>query len=516
MRTDDWNLLRQYTQQHSQEAFATLVNRHLNLVYSTALRQVRSPFLAQEVGQSVFTDLARNAGTLKPDTVLTAWLYRVAYRTAIDVVRRESRRQAREQTAMEMSAVHTASSEWTAIEPLLDEAMHVLDEGDRTAILLRYFDNKSLRDVGLALGISEDAAQKRVSRAVDRLRESFSKRGVAVGAGALAVIISANAVQAAPAGLAATISAAAALLGPTTVAATTATITKAITMTALQKTLIAATIAVTVGTGVYQAHRASALRDQFQTLQQQEEVSVEQVKRLNRERDEAIARRSVLQQENEQLRESTADVSKLRAEVVRLQAAQQQLAQSKTAADANDPSSQRLLELKAQAQQISQYLEQMPDKKIPELKLLTEEDWLMAAKKAKFDTDADVRKTLSSLRSLAKHHLPLGRALWNYTHANNSQLPADLSDLKPYLRSALGETTVLGETLDDATLDSILDRYKLLHTGGLNDFPPGGYIVAEKASVDKDYDTRFKFGSGSSSALDTGTAARGDPDDVSY
>src|SRR5476649_2732023 len=101
MRTDDWSLLDQYARRRSNEAFATLVNRHLNLVYSVALRQVRSPQLAQEVSQAVFSELARNAGTLKPATVLTAWLYRVAYRRAIDVVRHESRRQAREQIAIE-------------------------------------------------------------------------------------------------------------------------------------------------------------------------------------------------------------------------------------------------------------------------------------------------------------------------------------------------------------------------------------------------------------------------------
>src|SRR5258706_16131377 len=123
MKTDEWDLLREYACRRSEEAFAALVHRHLNLVYSVALRQVRSPQLAQEVAQSVFSDLARNAGTLKPDTVLTAWLYRVAYRTAIDIVRHESRRQAREQIAMEMAAMNTASSEWTRIEPLLDEAM---------------------------------------------------------------------------------------------------------------------------------------------------------------------------------------------------------------------------------------------------------------------------------------------------------------------------------------------------------------------------------------------------------
>ena len=107
--------------------------------------------------------------------------------------------------------MNATAADWTHIEPLLDEAMHALDDTDRAAVLLRYFENKSLREVGQTLGTSDDAAQKRVSRAVERLREFFAKRGVTVGASGLVVVISANAVQAAPVGLAVTISAAAAL-----------------------------------------------------------------------------------------------------------------------------------------------------------------------------------------------------------------------------------------------------------------------------------------------------------------
>src|SRR6185503_19511940 len=116
-----------------------------------------------------------------------AWLYQVTRRSAIDVVRRESRRQLREQIATEMNAINATAADWTHIEPLLDEAMQALDETDRSAVLLRYFENKSLRDVGQTLGTSEDAAQKRVSRAVERLREFFAKRGVTVGASGLSV-----------------------------------------------------------------------------------------------------------------------------------------------------------------------------------------------------------------------------------------------------------------------------------------------------------------------------------------
>src|SRR5438093_5024560 len=223
MTKTDLELLKRYVSDHAEDDFAEIVRRHLDLVYSAALRQVRSPQLAEEVAQSVFTDLARNASKLKPDTILTAWLYQVTSRTAIDVVRREARLQLREQIATEMNAVNATATDWTHIEPILDEAMQALEDEDRAAVLLRYFENKSLREVGEALGSSENAAQKRVTRAIERLREFFTKRGITVGASGLVVVISANAVQAAPIGLAATISTAAAIAG--TAIATTATAT---------------------------------------------------------------------------------------------------------------------------------------------------------------------------------------------------------------------------------------------------------------------------------------------------
>jgi len=229
MTANDLDLLRDFARDQSQDAFTALVRRHLDLVYCAALRQVRSPQLAEEVAQSVFTDLAR--------------LYQVTRRTAIDVVRRESRRQLREQIAFEMNAMNATADDWTHIEPLLDDT-------DRTAVLLRYFEKKSLREVGETLGTTDDAARKRISRAVECLRDFFAKQGVNVGASGLVVGISANAVQAAPVGLAVTISTAAAFAG-TTITTSTATVTaaKTIVMTTLQKTLIAvAVIIVGVGT----------------------------------------------------------------------------------------------------------------------------------------------------------------------------------------------------------------------------------------------------------------------------
>src|SRR5206468_1264558 len=207
-----------------------------------ALRQVRSSQLAEEVAQSVFADLARNAARLKPDTILSAWLYEVTRRPAINVVRGEARRQLREQIASEMNAMNATSDDWTQIEPLFDEAMHALDDTDRTAVLLRYFEDKSLREVSETLGTTDDTARKRVNRAVERLREFFAKRGVTVGPSGLVIVISANAVQAAPIGLAVTISTTV-LTGTTIATAAIAAATKAIAMTTLQKTFIAAIVA---------------------------------------------------------------------------------------------------------------------------------------------------------------------------------------------------------------------------------------------------------------------------------
>ena len=386
--TSDLDLLGQYARNQAQDAFTEIVRRHVDLVYSAALRQVRSPQLAEEVAQSVFTDLARNAGKLKPDTVLTAWLYQVTRRTAVDVVRKESRRQLREQIASEMNAMNDTAPDWTHVEPFLDEAMHTLDETDRAAVLLRYFENKSLREVGATLGTSDDAAQKRVSRAVERLREFFTKRGVTVGASGLVVVISANAVQAAPAGLAVTISTAATLAGTTLATSATATAIKTIAMTTLQKILITATITAAVGAGIYEACQASTMRSQNQTLQQQQAPLAEQIQQLQRERDNATKRLAELQAENEQLKSNrnTAELLKLRGEVARLRN------------EANDPTDASAKALAAKMNKLKQRLAETPGAKIPELQFLTDQDWLNAAN-GKLDTDADYRRALASLRS---------------------------------------------------------------------------------------------------------------------
>jgi hypothetical protein len=226
------------------------------------------------------------------------------------VVRGEARRQLREQIAVEMNAMNASADDWTRIEPLLDDAMHALDETDRTAILLRFFENKSLREVGQTLGTTDDTARKRVNRAIERLREFFAKRGITTGASGIIAVISANAVQAAPVGLVLTISTAVVLAGTSIVTTTTAAVGKAIAMTALQKTLVGAFLAVAVGTAIYQARQTAAIRDQVSDLEQQKTTLTEQ---MARHRDEATLQLSAARSSN------LAELARLRGEVTRLQ-----------------------------------------------------------------------------------------------------------------------------------------------------------------------------------------------------
>jgi len=206
----DHDLLRQFAEQHSETAFAALVARHVDKVYATALRHTRNVHAAEEITQAVFVILAKKSGRLGAKVILAGWLYETARLTAVTYLRSEIRRTRREQEAHMQSALNEpADDAWPHIAPLLDDAMSKLSAAERHAVVLRYFDGKSLGEVGAALGASEDAAKKRVSRAVEKLRGWFTKRGVTLTATVLTATIAANSVQAAPAGLTATVTAAA-------------------------------------------------------------------------------------------------------------------------------------------------------------------------------------------------------------------------------------------------------------------------------------------------------------------
>jgi RNA polymerase sigma factor (sigma-70 family) len=204
MATTDQDLLREYVRSASELAFRKLVETHVGLVYSAARRQVLDPDSAQDIAQEVFTLLARKAATLAPETVLSGWLYRTTRHVASEWLRRERRRSRREGAAME-SAQLTAHENWRAIEPLLDAAMASLRQADHDAVVLRFFENQSLKEVGQRLNISEDAAQKRLTRATAKLRQFFQRHGQSVTVSGLIGAVTAGAIESVPNALAGTI-----------------------------------------------------------------------------------------------------------------------------------------------------------------------------------------------------------------------------------------------------------------------------------------------------------------------
>jgi RNA polymerase sigma factor (sigma-70 family) len=209
--TESQTLLAAYTRKGSEAAFRELVTRYLNLVYGSALRLVAGDtHLAEDVAQMVFVDLARKACTLPGDVMLGGWLHRDTCFVAAKVMRGERRRQAREREAVQMNAQpdHSAAN-LAQVASVLDEAINQLGAADRTVILLRFFEQRDLRAVGLTLGVSEDTAQKRVSRALEKLRALLGQRGVGLSAGVLGATLTTQGGTAAPAGLAVVISEAA-------------------------------------------------------------------------------------------------------------------------------------------------------------------------------------------------------------------------------------------------------------------------------------------------------------------
>ena len=202
--TDHRTLLADYAANGSEEAFRELVARYIDLVYSTAVRLVNGDtHRAEDVAQTVFADLARLAGKFSLDVMLGGWLHRRTWYVATTLMRNERRRQNRERQAAEMNTLQDhAETSFERIAPLLDEAINQLGASDRAAIVLRFFEHRDLRAVGAALGSNEDAAQKRVSRAVEKLRGHFARRGIVASSTVIASVIAAHAVHAAPAGLA--------------------------------------------------------------------------------------------------------------------------------------------------------------------------------------------------------------------------------------------------------------------------------------------------------------------------
>jgi RNA polymerase sigma factor (sigma-70 family) len=476
--TSDSELLRRFAKTNSEDAFAELVKRHVNLVYSAALRQVGGDtHLAQDVAQTVFADLARKAASLSRREGLTGWLYTSAHFAAAKIARTENRRRDREkkfmrepthETAPDASraeAFAEAGADWEKLRPMLDQVMHELKETDREAILLRYFENRPFAEVGAKLGLNENAARMRVERALEKLRTIFAKRGITT-ATALASVISVNAVQVAPVGLVTTL---------TTASIATAgtgafTLLKMMTATQLKLGVTALVMAGATTVLVFQHQAQTKLRVENEMLTQQiAQLQANNGSLSNRLTEIGEAKSLTDGQMNELLklrgevgllRQKTNELGKVRESV-------QEVAPAKSVM--NDSLAIKVALLKKQ-------LEQMPDKKIPELQFVTERDWANAARDADLDTEDGVRQALSKLREEAENTFLndlTKAAIKEYLAANGGVLPSDLYQLKPYF--------------DVPVTDEMLQRYELLQTGKPDPSVP---LVKEIAPpVDDEYDS---------------------------
>jgi len=271
--TDDSALLRDYCENQSHDAFAELVSRHINLVYSVALRYVGNPHQAEEITHAVFIILAKKAVSLRHDRALSSWLFQASHLTANNLIRSEARRHHREQEAYMQSLLNQPDAGvWRDIAPLLDTAVARLNEKDRRAILLRFYEGRNLHEIGVALGANEESAKKRVARALDKLRRYFFKHGVDSTTAVIAVAISANSVQPAPAALAQSVTAAAIAKGT---AASTSTLTlikgalKLMAWTKAKTTIVAGAVILlaagttTVAVKEVQKHQAEVWRTKY-------------------------------------------------------------------------------------------------------------------------------------------------------------------------------------------------------------------------------------------------------------
>ena len=441
----DGQLLRIYAEHSTESAFAELVRRHLDFVHSAALRMVCDPHLAEDVTQSVFVALAKNAARLTERTNLCGWLHQTAQNIAAQTVRTIERRRAREQAAATMNQLLSSESNisWEQIAPHLETALGELDEPDRDALFFRYFKNYDLRTVGTTLGISDDAAQKRVSRSLDRLRCLLAKRGVTIGTGGLAIVISANAVQAAPVGLGVTI--AAAIAGAAVSTSTIITATKTIAMTTLQKTIIAAAFVAAVGAGIFEACQIAQLRDQNQMFQQQQAHLAEQIQQLQQEGYDATNRFNLTEQELVRAKANQSELLKLRGEIGSLR---------RQKADENMQKSQVSESLKSRTPALA-------------LPVVRQFDNNQVVSDSKSDEYA---RRLSDLAWLSNSFAGDARnfqyALHRYAEDHNGQLPQQFPDLEPYKWT--GERPMAGTHLGPDTLAGT-NYFEMVYHGSLND-----------------------------------------------
>jgi RNA polymerase sigma factor (sigma-70 family) len=479
--TETRTLLAEYARKASEEAFGELAARYLGLVYATALRLVGGDAqLAEDATQTVFVHLARKARGLPGEVMLGGWLHRDTCHVAATLMRAEHRRKDRERRAMELQGVQDHSEASLAeLAPVLDEAIDQLGEQDRLAIMLRFFEQRDLRSVGKALGSSENAAQKRVSRALESLRILLKRRGVALSVGALGAALSTGPASASvPTGLAASV-AGTALAGAAAGGSFAGTAIELLSMTNLKLCLAGAVVVASLVVPLVVQHQVRL------ELQAQDERMRRRAVEMARLAAENLRLGALLAHAHTGpglSRDQFMELLRLRGQVGQLRMESRLLAQALSPAkpaggdnwaDKERMSAQRLDQLK-------QWLGEHPAERIPDLQLLSDRDWLDAVPAAENGFDA----AMSLLRENAEFKVTdrLFGALGRYEKDNNGRFPTEVAQLKPYL----------DPPLDDA----ILDRYTILPATSL--VPEvrldGDWVITEKAPVNAALDHRIGTG----------------------
>jgi RNA polymerase sigma factor (sigma-70 family) len=467
----DAQLLREYALEGAEAAFAELVARHANLVYSAATRQTDSPGSAADIAQGVFIVLAQSAQKLSArvasDASLAGWLCRTARNLSLNFRRNQLRQSARDRHAMEnLALTGEPAPDWDRLRPILDEVMSELAECDYDAIVLRFYNNQDFSAVGRALGVNQNTAQKRVARALEKLQKKLLRRGITAPAAALSVALSANAVQLAPVGWVAALPAAAlSKAAATSLAANVAA--KAIGMTTLQKTLVVA-LALAAAAGIYETLQAAHLHARLQTTTAQESVLSGRLGTLQSEREQAFSRLAAVRADLAREQSHDGELLRVRSKLGPLLAASQELALIK-AAETNEAMQTAVHEWIARALDLQKRVMQLPGKFAPEIKYLSATDWLDAAKDPIPNDEDAINDAVDSLKYQVRVNVAdlMRFALAKYLADHNGDLPVTVFDLKP-----------LFPTMDD----EILDRYEMRQSGNIGNL--GGdakdALMAEK------------------------------------
>ena len=421
MMSESHKLLRDFAEAGSETAFRQLVSSYTNLVYSVAIRLVEGETqMAEEVTQTVFIDLAHFAKTIREEVPLAAWLHRHACYVSLNLLRAERRRRSRERRAVEMENLrHTSESTYDHVAPLLDQAINQLNEGDRKVIVLRFFEQAPFRVIGEVIGISEDAARVRVTRALEKLHFILSKRGIAVPGAALATLLATSAVMTAPSGLAANISSAA-LVKLLAGNSPGMTILKLLIMSKLKATIIGAVILAGVAIPV--------------TIHKQAQTRI-------RDRD------ALLQQQNEQL-----------AALLNENARLSNLVSSVSGSSPSDPTAE-LLRLRGEVGVLKRQLASKAAQGTGPMR--------QAPANAPTDTQEQEKQISMARMNFTKQSM---LALINYANQNRGQFPTNLAVAEPSL-------------VDEASNRNLaMDQFEVVYEGSLNDLtdPANAIIVRER------------------------------------